>query len=97
MEVTSLMGTNDEQKAEALRATRTSSQRPTSSRASKLARGMCRAKADDRIAAPVIKTRGKYMTTGKSAVWAMIKAARCCRGDGVPDLYEDIFSTKWET
>lgn len=64
VEVTSVMGTNEEQKAEAFRATRIALQAPTSSRGFKSPRGICKAEANDRMAAPLTKVWGKYMTTG---------------------------------
>lgn len=65
VEVTSAMGTNEEQKAEAFRATRAALQAPTPSRGSKSARGICKAEANERMAAPLTKTWGRYMTTDR--------------------------------
>lgn len=55
VEVTSVMGTNEEQKAEAFRAIRAALQALTSSRGFKSPRGICKAEANERMAAPLIK------------------------------------------
>lgn len=64
VEVTSLMGTKDEQKAEALRAIKIALQALTSSRASRCARGTCANPAqveDEKRAATVTKVGRKCM------------------------------------
>lgn len=70
VEVTSLIGTNEEQKAEALSAIRIALQEPASSRGSKLARGMCTANADESIAVALTKTWERYIAI--DALWAQM-------------------------
>jgi len=59
VEVTSLMGTKDEQKADALKAIKTALHVSTSPRASKSARGICAAEAAKRRAEKLIEVRSK--------------------------------------